>query len=358
MISEQNAKVNTVPPACLPAASARRAICARRSRRRSQPLQAKPESARLAPRCTPRTRYCEALRIPPPRLEEARHSPDANTYSLLIVALLERGGPLTLDEAARRFEEAGVAPARRALASLKRCKPGRPPIYREGDLYALDPHDDDTDLWAFRLGLRPAKATQLRVVRPDPGPLPTPDAPLTAQALEEAWQGGVPADWSAQRVAICVLDAHGKPMRPDEVLAFVRERARSSRLAADSARYWRTGAAIRVHGDGRWALDRAHAAVRSAREAIRAVSPWCAARPTAAPTRQCWRRTADTSNADAGPTRRASPGCGAPCSTRFPRSSPRRSCSSMWIGARSRPFSETRSPRPGSGSPPTRSSRP
>jgi hypothetical protein len=77
--------------------------------------------------------YCAALGIPAPRVEEARSSPDANFCSLLLVALLERGGPLTLEEAACRLEEAGVAPAHDALASLKRCKPARPPIYRDGD---------------------------------------------------------------------------------------------------------------------------------------------------------------------------------------------------------------------------------
>jgi hypothetical protein len=59
----------------------------------------------------PTNAYCEALGIQAPRLEVARQSPDANYYSLLIVALLERGEPITLEEAARRFEEAGVAPA-------------------------------------------------------------------------------------------------------------------------------------------------------------------------------------------------------------------------------------------------------
>ena len=97
--------------------------------------------------------YCEALGIQVPRVEVARHSPDANYYSLLIVALLERGEPITLQEAAKRLEEAGVAPADRALASLKRCRPARPPLYRDGDLYALDPHDHaavrvrDDGLW-------------------------------------------------------------------------------------------------------------------------------------------------------------------------------------------------------------------
>lgn len=136
--------------------------------------------------------YCEALAIPVPRLEVAKERADANYYSLLIVALLERGEPITLEEAAKRFEAVGIGPASRALASLKRCKPARPPVYRDGNLYALDPFDDEVDLWAFRLGLRPAKAPELHVVRADPDHLPSPDVPLTVAALDEAWREGVP----------------------------------------------------------------------------------------------------------------------------------------------------------------------
>ena len=60
--------------------------------------------------------YCEALGIQVPRLEVAKLSADANFYSLLVVALLERGEPITLEDAAKRFEAAGIAPAGRALA--------------------------------------------------------------------------------------------------------------------------------------------------------------------------------------------------------------------------------------------------
>jgi hypothetical protein len=121
--------------------------------------------------------YCARLGIEVPRLEAAKNSPDANYYSLLIVALLERGAPITLQEAAKRFEEAGVAPAGSALDSLKRCKPGRPPIYRDGDLYALDAHDDETDFWVFRLGLRPPHAAPVQPVRAAAAPLPSSDQP-------------------------------------------------------------------------------------------------------------------------------------------------------------------------------------
>ncbi len=227
--------------------------------------------------------YCHALGIQVPRLEVAKSSPDANYYSLLIVALLERGEPITLEEAAKRLEEAGVAAPGHALASLKRCKPARPPIYRDGDRYALDPHDHEADLWAFRLGLSPPHTPALRLVRPDPPPLPSADEPLTVAALDEAWREGMSTAWSAQRIAICVLDAHGKPMQPDEVRAFVRARSGQNLLSADSGLYWRRGSPLRLRHDGLWELDIGHDAVRSARQAVRerieTVRRWAHVRP-------------------------------------------------------------------------------
>ncbi|MBI3982070.1 MAG: hypothetical protein HY337_04105 [Gemmatimonadetes bacterium] len=164
-----------------------------------------------------------------PRLEAAANAADANTYSLLIAALLERGQPMTLEEAAERFAEAGIASAGRALASLKRCRPARAPIYRDGSRYALDPHDRETDLWGFRLGLRPPKAAPLTLVRPDPPPVPSPNTPLTVADLDEAWRYGVPTTWSAQRTAVCVLDAYGRAMPPDDVVAFAGRAASGAR---------------------------------------------------------------------------------------------------------------------------------
>lgn len=213
--------------------------------------------------------YCEALGIDVPKLEVVKGSRDANYYAFLIVALLERGEAITLKEAAQRFDEAGVAPREHALVSLKRCRPGRPPIYRDGDFYALDPHDEDADLWAFRLGLRPPKAPSLRLVRPGPGPLPSPESPLTVAQLDEAWKDGVPSGFSALRLALCVLDAHGRAMPPDDVVAFVAARGQWHSLSANSAKYWRRGAAVRVRDDGLWELGREHVALRSARWAVR-----------------------------------------------------------------------------------------
>ena len=212
--------------------------------------------------------YCDALGIGIPKLEVAKDHRDANYYGLLIVVLLERGEPVTLQQAAQRFEMAGVASAAQALASLRRCKPGRAPIYRDGDRYALDPHDEQADLWAFRLGLRPPAAVSLPADRPAAAPLPTVDAPLRTTHLDEAWRGGLPSNSSAQRVALCILDAHGRAMEPEEMISFVSARSRWSPVSAKSADYWRRGSAIRVRADGRWELDPDHEALRSARQAV------------------------------------------------------------------------------------------
>lgn len=101
--------------------------------------------------------WCRVLGIEAPKLEAVARHREANTFALLLVALLERGEPMTLDDVAARFEEAGIAERARARQSLARCKPGRPPVYRDGEQYHLDPHDDELDLWAFRLGLRPPR---------------------------------------------------------------------------------------------------------------------------------------------------------------------------------------------------------
>ena len=74
--------------------------------------------------------YCERLGIQVPVLEELVGRAETNTYSLFLVALLERGAPMSLPEAALRFERARIAPAERALQSLQRCRPRRTPVHR------------------------------------------------------------------------------------------------------------------------------------------------------------------------------------------------------------------------------------
>ena len=143
-------------------------------------------------------------------------------YARMLECIDELYGRPALRAKARRIRtRLRVAPAAHALASLKRCKPARAPIYRDGDRYALDPHDAEADLWVFRLGLQRSKPATLPVDRPAPAPLPTVDALLTVAYLDDAWRDGVPRSWSAQRVVLCVLDANGRAMDPEEALVLV-----------------------------------------------------------------------------------------------------------------------------------------
>lgn len=63
--------------------------------------------------------WCRTLGIEAPTLAAVAHHREANTFALLLVALLERGKSMTLAEVATRFEEAGIAGRARALSSLK-----------------------------------------------------------------------------------------------------------------------------------------------------------------------------------------------------------------------------------------------
>ena len=66
-----------------------------------------------------------AIGIAVPSLAAIRSHPDANTFAILIVALLQRGRPMTLAEVALDFEAGIVDHADDALFSLSRCRPAR-----------------------------------------------------------------------------------------------------------------------------------------------------------------------------------------------------------------------------------------
>lgn len=143
--------------------------------------------------------YCEKLGIEVPILENLKGHRQANTYALLITALLERGCPMTLMEVANRFDAARISPVDSALRSLQRCRPARAPAFRDGDFYALDLRDEELDFWIFRLGLRPPRVASTKTRKPQAEALLGPEVPLTVDELVEAWQESAIYSWSALR---------------------------------------------------------------------------------------------------------------------------------------------------------------
>jgi len=212
--------------------------------------------------------YADLLGIQAPSLAAVKDSREANTFALMIVALIERGEPMTLAEIATRFGQAGVQPAFEALRSLKRCRPARPPVYRDGDMYELDVHDDELDLWLFRLGLRGPKVPRLKVVRRPPARLPGPETPLTTSEIEEAFRDANLYGWSAQRLALAVLDSHGGHMPGSKVVGVLKQLTKECFLGVESADRWRAMAVI-VETDGSWRSNPDHEALRSTRKAVR-----------------------------------------------------------------------------------------
>ncbi len=213
--------------------------------------------------------YCERLGISVPSLAAVRNHSEASTYALFIVTLLESGQPMTLDDVAGRFIATGVFDdLDDAIRSLKRCRPARPPVYRDGDLYGLDPHDHELDMWAFRLGLRPPRV-QRREPAPAP-PRPVATQRLSLGELDEAWRKDANINgWSAQRIALAILDAHDRPMAPDEVVAFVSARTRWHRLVAEPSPFRRAGAAVAIDADGKWSIVHGAVEIVMARDAVR-----------------------------------------------------------------------------------------
>jgi hypothetical protein len=75
---------------------------------------------------------------------------------------------------------------------------------------------------------------------------------------------------SARRIVLALLDAHGGPMSPEDVVAGVTARARWHTLTADSAKFQQRGSPIVVDDQGRWAIaPDAAEALKAARGAVR-----------------------------------------------------------------------------------------
>lgn len=194
--------------------------------------------------------WCRLAGLNRPVLADITPSAEKNVYRRLIAVLLERGAPMTLEAVAARFDDVGWAPKDKALRSLKRCKPARAPVYRDGDLYAIDPHDDEMWLVGSFLGLQSPRVAPA----PEPAPLPDDSVPLTPEELDEAWRDESLHSLSSRRVALAVLDADGYPQPPGAVVAAASRRARFHRLAADEPQICRSNSPIMQTLDGQWAL--------------------------------------------------------------------------------------------------------
>lgn len=217
--------------------------------------------------------YCERLGVPVPRVEDALGRRDAKLFHLMIVALLERGGPMSVEEIGARLETAGaMAPSGDLVLALRKAWHGLQPVYRTHDgRMGLELSSIELESHLWRLKLR-----EPRFRPPDEAPLPDPvlpgdEIPLLANEIAVALRATNLRALSGLRTAAAVLDASARPMTLAEIESFLEAAAGERRpLRVQSPSYW-TGRLLRLDAAGRLSIDPATPELRAVRRAVRDV---------------------------------------------------------------------------------------
>lgn len=197
--------------------------------------------------------YCDALRIVPPCV--AHHGLAGGNYlDAIVLALLEHGGPMRLDELVAVL--APHVPTRGVdlRVSIQKAWAGRAPIVKDANgRLALDLTSRRLRPVLVRLGLLDAPP-------PPPGPPPYvppgPDVALTPEELRACFWRGVPPEVSGARMAAAVLDATDRPMLPGEIAAFVGSFGDDRVRPPELSRYRSRDNLVVQHPDGTMSLDR------------------------------------------------------------------------------------------------------
>jgi hypothetical protein len=166
-------------------------------------------------------RYCERLGIAVPRVEDVVERGTAKLFHLMVVALLERGASMTLDEIAERLEAAGVvAPTGNVAYSLQKAWHGMEPVHRD----ATGRFGLNLDAFDLRAIVHTTGLLDEGVEPPPPvptPPLPGDEVPLSAEEIDAAFRDRSVTSLSWIRQAAAVLDAQQTPMTAQEIETFL-----------------------------------------------------------------------------------------------------------------------------------------
>lgn len=174
-------------------------------------------------------RYCERLAISRPAVEHFIGRRDTSLLRLIVLALLEHGGPLSMEEIADRLLDAGVrAPSGDMVRSLRKAWHGLPPVIKEPDgTMGLDLESWDLKHLAWELG-RETKPAAEAAPAPPAAAMPADDVPLREEEVRDALASE--PGLSNVRTAAAVLDLHG------DSVAFAKVKETVERL---SGKEWR-----------------------------------------------------------------------------------------------------------------------
>lgn len=164
-----------------------------------------------------RNAYCERLGIDVPALERFVEGPRPTLLSLMVLALLEHGSPLSVEEIADRLLDAGVrAPSGDMVYSLRRAWHGLAPVVKEPDgSMGLDLESWHLRCLVSEFGLKKDERPPADVDLPPPAPeMPSDDVPLREAEVGAAL--GKPGLSNVRTVA-AVLDVHAGALSYERV---------------------------------------------------------------------------------------------------------------------------------------------
>lgn len=221
----------------------------------------------------PRNPYCEAVRIDPFRLELVRAPKGLKLFHWMVLAILESGRPMTIDELVARLRQVGVLrPDEDGHYAISKAWHGLAPVYKAPDgRYGLNATGDaGVRLWALaddagltRVATVAAPSEPDVVLRPD-------HEPLTHEELDAAFRDAqLGSAFSPMRQAAAVLDANGEPRTIGQVDEYLNKLTRYRRPLAETGLGRSQSTMVRVDADERLVLDRTGWDVKAMRQAVR-----------------------------------------------------------------------------------------
>lgn len=197
--------------------------------------------------------YCDRLGITPPRLTALPPARERTYLDLLVVALLERGGPMSLDEAVAAIALLSPHAPSWVRTSIQKAWAGREPVVKDAEgRFTLDLDSRHMRRILVRVGLiaPPAPLT------PPPYRPPVADVPLTMDDLRACFWRGCPSGVSDTRLAAAVLDVVDRPMFPMEIAELVGSWSEERVRPPELSRYQSKTSLVRWGDDARLHLDR------------------------------------------------------------------------------------------------------
>ncbi len=167
--------------------------------------------------------YCNSLRISIPRVEDVMKEKGVVLFHLMVVALIEKGGPMTLQEIVSRLSLAGVRSRIGDISqSVLKSWHGKEPVFRDTDgRFGLNLVSRELDFILMVTNLRPPYR---HIPEPPIAPEQKPDdVPLSEKEVEAAFRARTISYFSNHRMAAAVLDAVGRPMTLDEMNQYLKK---------------------------------------------------------------------------------------------------------------------------------------